>query len=54
LIKSKNDRDVPNGYFNTATSKPFFSAENPFLLEDNILYLILIGKRNFHTYLISD
>lgn len=32
----------------------FFAAENPFLLEDNILYLVLIGKRNFHTYLISD
>jgi tetratricopeptide (TPR) repeat protein len=24
------------------------------LLEDNILFMILIGKRNFHTYLISD
>ena len=32
----------------------FLSAENPYLLEDNILFLILIGKRNFHTYLISD
>lgn len=30
------------------------SAENPHLLEDNILYLALIGKRNFHAYLISD
>jgi len=30
------------------------SAENPHLLQDNILYLALIGKRNFHTYLISD
>jgi len=32
----------------------FLSAENPYLLEDNILFLVLIGKRNFHTYLISD
>ncbi len=24
------------------------------LLEDNILFLILIGKKSFHTYLISD
>ena len=32
----------------------FLSAENPHLLEDNILFLVLIGKKNFHTYLISD
>lgn len=32
----------------------FLSPENPHLLEDNILFLILIGKRNFHTYLITD
>jgi tetratricopeptide (TPR) repeat protein len=30
------------------------SGENPHLLEDNILFLILIGKRNFHTYILSD
>jgi tetratricopeptide (TPR) repeat protein len=39
---------------NNFQPKIFLSAENPTLLEDNILYMILIGKRNFHTYLISD
>lgn len=35
-------------------NQAFLSAENPSLLEDNILYLVLIGKRNFHTYVIPD
>eukprot|EP00347_Sterkiella_histriomuscorum_P002786 403366804 len=30
------------------------ASENPNLLEDNILFLVLIGKKNLHTYLISD
>lgn len=28
--------------------------ENPAVLEDNILFMVLIGKRNFHTYVLSD
>lgn len=29
-------------------------SENPLLLEDNVLFLVLIGKKNFHTYIVAD
>jgi tetratricopeptide (TPR) repeat protein len=32
----------------------FLNSDNPFVLEDNILFLIMIGKKNFHTYILSD
>lgn len=56
LIKNRRKRKDSNERIikPVVNQNQFLSQENPHLLEDNVLFLVLIGKRNFHTYLISD
>ena len=38
----------------TRPNTEFLNSENPTVVEDNFLFLILLGSKSFHPYLIAD